>query len=304
MNITYPLLIDGGLSNVLDSQGCQLDRLLWSAGLLATHPEAILEAHLAYLRAGARCITTASYQATIPGFLKAGYGNREAESCILRSVTLALQAVEQFMASERAGDRPLVAASIGPYGAYLADGSEYRGNYGLSEEELAEFHRPRLDLLDRSEADLIAVETIPDLREAKALARLLMKTSKKAWVSFSCKDGLHLNDGSHIGESAAVFAGHPNVFAIGVNCTAPGYISDLIKVLKVNCGNKKIIIYPNSGEVYHAASKSWRGTADPGEFVVLAKEWIDLGADIIGGCCRIGPDHIDRLAAFLQENEG
>jgi len=301
MKITYPLLIDGGLSNELEKLGYDLNHKLWSAKLLRSHTEAITLVHLTYLEAGAQCITTSSYQATIPGFMSLGCDRDAAQEYILKSVHLAEEAIKRFKASGHKNSRPLIAASIGPYGAYLADGSEYHGNYGISDKTLHDFHLDRIRILDNLAADIFACETIPCFQEAKVLAEILKETKKTAWMSFSCKDEQHLNDGTHISKCAALLADHPNVFAIGVNCTAPKYISGLIKTLKGNTSKKKIIVYPNSGEVYHADSKTWMGITDPELFVKMAKEWIALGADIIGGCCRIGPDHIMRMGEHIMK---
>lgn len=300
MNIRYPLLIDGGLSNALEAEGCSLDHRLWSARCLGQDTEAVIAAHTAYLEAGAGCITTASYQATIPGFMEEGYTRDQAEALILRSVQLAQEAVTRFMTGRTGKPRPLVAASIGPYGAYLADGSEYRGNYGLSETQLMDFHSPRLKILDGSSADLLACETIPDFTEARALDRLLEGVRKQAWITFSCRDEGHINDGTVIGKCLDLFRGHPQVFAIGVNCTAPQYISALVKKIRKGCGSKKVIVYPNSGQLYDAASRTWLGTGDPKSFAGMAMEWLDLGADIIGGCCRIGAGEIRLIRELLD----
>ncbi len=299
MNINYPLLLDGGLSNELEKQGCDLGQKLWSARFLETDPEAIIQAHLSYLRAGAQCIITSSYQATIPGFTEIGYDKATAETLIMKSVLLAEEAIERFASTGFYGNKPLIAASIGPYGAYLADGSEYNGNYGVSGKELKEFHQSRIELLDRSNADFFACETIPSFKETLELSDLLRETSKPAWISFSCKDELHINDGTPISKCAALLASHPNIFAIGVNCTAPEYISGLITSLKSESGSKKIVIYPNSGEEYNAESKTWTGISDPEPFIAMVKEWLVLGTDIIGGCCRVGPDQIRGIKEIL-----
>ncbi len=296
MKITTPLLLDGGLSNVLEAQGCDLNHPLWTAKLLATDPKAILQAHLRYLEAGARCIITSSYQATIPGFMALGYDRTAAETLLLQTVTLAEQAVERFLAQHHPSYRPLIAASIGPYGAYLADGSEYRGDYAITLSALRDFHRERIQLLDHTPADLFACETIPSFLEARVLADLLAGATKPAWISFSCRDDRRLNDGTPIEEAVALFADHPRVFAVGVNCTAPRHISGLIRRIRSVAGGKQIVVYPNSGEAYHAATRTWHGTSDPRHFAEMTEEWLALGAGLIGGCCRIGPEHI-RMAA-------
>lgn len=302
MNIKYPLLIDGGLSNELEKLGCNLNHQLWSAKMLEADPEAIVQAHYTYLIAGAQCITTSSYQATVQGFMSIGHDQEIAEALVSKSTLLAEIAVKRFLATGMSNYTPLIAASIGPYGAYLSDGSEYKGNYGVSDETLRDFHLSRIRLLNRTKADLFACETIPSFQEAKVLAEILKEVNKPAWISFSCKDEQHLNDGTHIEECVSYLFNHPNIFAIGVNCTDPKYISGLIRSIRTKSGTKKIVVYPNSGEAYNAGNKTWLGVTDPDLFVEMAKEWIELGADIIGGCCRIGPDHIESLDKFLFKN--
>jgi homocysteine S-methyltransferase len=260
-------------------------------------PEAIIHAHLAYLEAGARCITTASYQATISGFMSVGYDKATAETLILKSVKLAEKAITRFRSIDI---KPLIAASIGPYGAYMADGSEYSGNYGVSEEELIAFHEDRIKLLDSSNADILACETIPSFKETLVLNSLLQNVKKQVWVSFSCKDGKHIRDGTSITKCTKVIADNPKIFAIGINCTAPEYISGLIKAIKPIINDKRIIVYPNSGDAYDAKSKTWSGLSTPTSFLEMAKEWIKLGVDIIGGCCRIGPEEIKSISELIK----
>ncbi len=300
INDNRTFLIDGGLSNVLESNGCDLNHKLWTAHLIETNPDAIVQAHLAYLESGAQCITTASYQASLPGLLDIGYSKILAEKLILKSIHLAEIAIESALKAGNVDFRPLIAASIGPYGAYLADGSEYRGNYGVSDDTLKSFHLDRIRILDQSNADILACETIPSFQEAKILSEILLHVDKPAWISFSCKDEQHLNDGSKIDDCVSFFNNHPKVFAVGVNCTNPKYVSDLIGRIKSNVGEKKIIVYPNSGEVYNAKRKTWKGLSDPEHFVEMSKEWTELGADIIGGCCRIGPEHIRGINNLLK----
>ena len=259
------------------------------------NPEAIIQAHLDYLKSGAQCLTTSTYQASIPGLIDAGYSRDSAEKLIGKSIQLAEIAVKKALDSGIIDFKPLIAASVGPYGAYLADGSEYRGNYGVSDGALNTFHLERIKILDRSNADVLACETIPSFQEARILSDILVHVNKPTWVSFSCKDEQHISDGSKIKECVSIFKNHPKVFALGVNCTKPKYISGLIKGIQSIVGDKKIIVYPNSGEAYNAESKTWLGISEPILFAEMTKEWLNLGADIIGGCCRIGPEHIKRI---------
>lgn len=300
MNIKYPLVIDGGLSNQLESQGYDLNHRLWTARLLDENPHAIKEAHMAYLEAGARCLITASYQATIPGLMAQGWDRDAAERLILKTADLALEAIKEFETSRATDFRPLVAASIGPYGAYLADGSEYTGKYGISSQELFDFHLPRMQILDHSDADLFACETLPCFQEAEVLADILLGLEKQAWVSFSCMDEGHICDGTAIETCIDFFSTHPGVFAVGVNCTAPRYISSLITKIKQTCGDKRVVVYPNSGEIYHAETKTWSDSSDLSLFQMMVNEWLDLGVDIIGGCCRLGPPYIKIIQQVVK----
>ena len=215
-----------------------------------------------------------------------------ANALMLRSVELAMRARDEFVAATSPDFVPLVAASIGPYGAVLHDGSEYRGDYGLSVDELREFHEARLRLFDRSGADVLALETIPSLAEAQALAELLSGCRTPAWVSFSCRDDRRISDGSPIESAAALFQDHPVVAAMGINCTPPQFAAKLIERIHKTVPGKSVIAYPNSGETYDAGTNSWSGTVTPLDYAAAAREWHSAGAKIIGGCCRTGPAHI------------
>ncbi|MFZ9044576.1 MAG: homocysteine S-methyltransferase [Cyclobacteriaceae bacterium] len=290
-----PIVIDGGLSNVLESEGCDLNHPLWTAKLLDENPEVLVSAHLSYLRAGVHLITTSSYQASFPGLRRSGFNKDQAKQLMLKSVELASEAVDRFMEEMPSKSRPMIAASAGPYGAFLADGSEYQGNYGVSDQVLYDFHTERLEVLCNTEADILACETIPSFQEAKVLSKLLNEVRKPAWVSFSCKDAQHISDGTAIGKVAAIFVGHPSVFAVGINCTHPSYISNLILEIKKILPDKWIVAYPNSGEVFDADTKTWSDFSDPQLFIKKSREWIESGVSLIGGCCRIGPEQIEQL---------
>jgi homocysteine S-methyltransferase len=297
------LILDGGLATELETRGFDLRDALWSARLLLDAPDAIYQLHHDYLVAGADCIISATYQATIPGFMRRGLSKREAGELLQRAVALALAAREAFWADGRnrhGRTRPLVAASVGPYGAYLADGSEYTGRYDLDEDDLLSFHRRRWQILSDSGADLLACETIPSFAEARALARLASETTTvPAWFSFSCRDGQHISDGTRLADCVAWLADIDKVAAVGVNCTPPRYLPSLIAEIR-RLTNKPVVVYPNSGEQYDVAGRCWTGVADPGEFATAALNWYAAGAALIGGCCRTGPQHISQIRKQLQ----
>ncbi|AZQ61481.1 homocysteine S-methyltransferase [Flammeovirga pectinis] len=300
MDISKTILLDGGLSNALEAQSIDLNHELWSAKLLKEDEDAIVKAHLGYYMAGASCIITSSYQATIEGLMK--YGNSREESIELIKKTTALGIKAREEALEKGIKQELfVAGSIGPYGAFLADGSEYRGDYGIDVEELIAFHKERLLLIDTTDIDVLACETMPSFDEVKAIVNLLDNTIHEGWISCSCKDGKHLNDGTPIQEVAAYLKGKKNVIAFGVNCTKPEYISSLIAEIKKGNSEIDIVVYPNSGQVYHADTKTWSGISDPSHCALMAQEWKMLGAKLIGGCCMMGTEHIEAMKLGLYE---
>lgn len=289
------LLLDGGLATELEASGHQLDDALWSARLLLDEPEAIERVHHAYLSAGADIITTASYQASYPGLHARGLRDDEADAVFLRSVQLARGACDKHTRSMRGhGPPPLVAASLGAYGAYLADGSEYRGDYSVDDKTLRAFHRRRLEILGPA-ADLLAFETIPCLREVACIAELLAELPFPAWVSLCCRDDARLAHGEPIERCAQLLAEVPAVVAIGINCGAPQHAERLVARLR-STSNTPIIAYPNAGERY--VEHGWCGSAaTPEQWTQWAERWVLAGAQILGGCCRTTPRH---LAAVVK----
>jgi homocysteine S-methyltransferase len=296
------MILDGALATELQRRGADLHDPLWSARVLLEQPQLIRALHLEYFAAGADVATTASYQASFEGFGRRGIHAEEAARLMLDSVALALAARDEFWNHAGRGARrlrPLVAASVGPYGAMLADGSEYRGHYALSDSELMDFHRPRMQVLAASGADLLACETIPSLREALVLARLLAEfPGATAWISFSCRDHEHTCEGQPIGDCASALDAFAQVASVGVNCTAPEYVGSLLQRMQARTG-KPLLAYPNSGEHYDAASRQWCGSADAGTLALQARGWYAAGARLIGGCCRTTPDDIRLLRAGL-----
>jgi len=296
-----PLVLDGGLATELEAHGHDISSPLWSAQLLHSNPEAIIAAHLAFLEAGADIIISASYQASREGFMSLGLSAFAADQLIVSSVALAIEARKRYLATRKKKTfAPLVAASVGPYGATLHDGSEYHGDYGISEAALEEFHTRRLQLLDDSGADVLACETIPDHQEAQVLNRLLRLLQTPAWVSFSCRDTRHINDGTPLRDMAALFAGNHHVLALGVNCTDPQLLTPLIGELRAGAPDKAVVVYPNSGEQWRADDQGWHGAPAAMDHGDAACAWRDAGARIIGGCCRVMPAQIAVMREALD----
>ncbi|MCV7259888.1 homocysteine S-methyltransferase [Mycobacterium shimoidei] len=282
------MLSDGGLATELEARGHDLSDPLWSARLLVDAPHEITAVHLAFFRAGAMIATTASYQASFEGFAARGLDHDDTARLLRRSVELAAAARDEI-------GRGYIAASVGPYGAALADGSEYRGRYGLSTTQLAAWHLPRLEALADAGADVIALETIPDADEGAALVDLVRRLGVPAWLSYTI-DGTNTRAGQPLAEAFAVAAGIPQIVAVGVNCCAPEDVLPAIS-LAGQIG-KPVIVYPNSGERWDTTHHAWIG---PRRFSTdMAAQWVSAGARIVGGCCRIRPVDIAGLAAITR----
>lgn len=268
-----PVVIDGGLSTQLEAMGCRISDPLWTARVLVEDPEIVVAAHRAFIAAGARIVISASYQVSRAGFREVGLTDADADRALRASI-----------AAARSAGGALVAASVGPYGAITHDGAEYRGRYGLSVDELASFHAERLAVLVDAGPDLLAVETIPDADEAAALLQALdAHPSIPAWVSFTAADGRRLWAGQAIEDAVRLVAGHPSVAAVGVNCTAPEHIDELIARI-AQASDLPIVVYPNAGGAWDAASGTWDRAGGPG-LDARVGDWVQSGARIIGGCC-------------------
>jgi homocysteine S-methyltransferase len=287
-----PVLLDGGLSTALEQQGADLSGGLWTARLLAEDPERIARAHREYFLAGAQVATTASYQASIEGFVAAGYDAAAARRLITRSVTIAMQ-VRDELADRRPG--LLVVASVGPYGAFLADGSEYTGRYGVPRARLHDFHAPRLELLAAAGPDLLAVETIPDTDEAEVLAELLDQLDVPAWFSYSAR-GTSTSAGQPLTEAYALLEGSGSIIAAGVNCSEQGDVLGAVQAATAATG-LPAVAYPNRGGRWDAETRSW-SYGDPLD-LELVDDWLAAGARYVGGCCGTGPSDIRALARWV-----
>ena len=289
---TLPLILDGGLATELETRGHRLHDRLWSARLLYDQPQEILAAHRAFVDVGADILTTASYQATIEGFWQfRGLSPQDAATLLRRSVCLARQAAESTDCQ--------VAASIGPYGAFLANGAEYTGDYAIDEDKLLMFHRRRWQVLAAEQPDMMLCETIPSLREARVLAELASQTSGiPTWISFSCRNGSQICDGTPVEVAIGLLDPIDEVTAVGVNCTDPRFLPELIRRISGST-RKTLVVYPNSGESYDTRTKTWQGERSRPDLAAQACQWRTLGADVIGGCCRVTPEHIRLMRQAL-----
>lgn len=276
--------IDGGLSTALEEQGADLKSILWTGELIDLNPDAIINAHRSYIEAGAKVIITSSYQVSYIGEEKTGKSDEGITNLLKRSTKLA-----QIAATD---SDTKVAASIGPYGAALGDGSEYRGNYQISESALRDFHKRRIEVLAATNPDLFAIETIPSITEAKIIEELVMNTKIPYWISFSCKDERNISEGDSFEAAISALVKSENRIAVGINCTDPRFVSSLLKSVR---SREPFVIYPNAGRVWDAETKVWVG--DSLGFNQYISEWTNLGAEFIGGCCGVGPKEIASLAS-------
>lgn len=292
------LLLDGALATELEARGCDLTDPLWSAKVLIENPELIYQVHLDYFNAGAQCAITASYQATPQGFLRRGLDQEQSLALIAKSVQLAQRARRDYLAVHPQAAPLLIAGSVGPYGAYLADGSEYRGDYRLAQDDMIAFHRPRIAALAAAGVDLLACETLPSFAELQALLTLLQEfPTLGAWFAFTLRDSQHLSDGTPLTEVLSALRGNPQVLAIGINCISLDKVAPALRQLGA-LADKPLLVYPNSGEHYDAVSKTWHTCGgEHGSLADQATEWRTLGAQLIGGCCRTTPQDIRAIAA-------
>ena len=300
------IILDGALGTELERQGYDVSGRLWSAKYLLENPQIIQDLHEDYVRAGSNIITTSSYQASIPAFVEAGLSLDKADDLLKETVFLAQAAVKNvwqgLSLDEQQRSYPLIAGSVGPYAAFLADGSEYTGAYHLSEKEFKDFHRPRIQALLDAGCDLLALETIPNGAETKALVHLLSEEfpQVEVYLSFTAQTVSAISDGTLIEEVGRLAQSSPQVLAVGFNCTAPHLIAPLLEKLKQVC-DKPLLAYPNSGEIYNVATNTWQD--NPEQQLCLTDYshlWKKQGVQLFGGCCRTRPEDIRQLAGELR----
>ena len=297
------MILDGAMATELEAKGYDLNDSLWSAKVLANTPQAIKDVHYDYFVHGADAGISASYQASMQGFMEKGYSKEKAKEMIELSMKLLLDAREEWWRAE--GEKkgrafPIAIASIGPFGAYLADGSEYSGDYKISKEALKEFHRVRMDILKEAGAELFALETFPNLQEAVVCAELMEERKADYYISFSFKNSKQINAGNTIEECVKQLKDFPHLKAIGVNCTLPGFVKDIITEYKTYT-NLPIVVYPNSGELFNAEKKNCYVKRLFDSFEKWSKDWYQAGATLIGGCCRTTPDDIAHIYQWYEK---
>ena len=277
-------IIDGGLSTVLEEMGERPGGLLWTAAALVDRPALLTEAHRRYVEAGADVVITSSYQASVKGLVSAGLDPAEARTALASTTHLA-----------RASGASIVAASVGPFGACLADGSEYRGVYTADWNEVRAFHRERLEVLVDSGPDVFAIETMPGAVEAQIVVEELRNlTDLPAWVTFTCNGPSTTCTGDALG--AAVAAVAPAASAVGVNCTHPSLVTSLLRQA-AEVTDLPLVAYPNHGAQWDADAKCWIGTADGTDLPTHLDEWLAAGARLVGGCCGVGTKGIATIAS-------
>ncbi|CAE6740908.1 homocysteine S-methyltransferase [Xanthomonas arboricola] len=291
------VLLDGALATELEQRGCDLNDALWSARVLMEQPELIYQVHRDYFAAGAQCAITASYQATPLGFAARGLDLSQSQALIARSVALAAQARADHLQAQPQHAPLWVAGSVGPYGAYLADGSEYRGDYALPLAQLMDFHRPRIAALAEAGVDVLACETLPSANEIVALRLLLEEFPQlHAWFSFTLRDAAHLSDGTALAQVIPALDACAQVIAVGINCIALDQVTVALQTLSA-LTTLPLVVYPNSGEHYDAGAKQWHaGSTTACTLADQHAQWLAAGARLIGGCCRTTPRDIAALA--------
>lgn len=299
------IIIDGALASELQRRGCDLNDSLWSAKVLIEQPALIEQVHYDYFKAGADCAITASYQATPLGFAQKGIKLTESIALIRKSVELAEQAKQRYLAQIQQNKHLLIAGSIGPYGAYLADGSEYTGNYQLTESEFIDFHIARIQALIEAKVDILACETIPSFAEIKALTKLIQQFPRMtSWFSLTLKDEKHLSDGTPLSLVVDHLNMNDQIVSIGVNCIALEKVTAALEIIH-KLTTKPIIVYPNSGELYDPITKQWHKNHQHNcTFTNQVSTWVKLGAKLIGGCCQTTPADILEISRLLaNEND-
>lgn len=298
----HTVVLDGAMSTPLERLGADTNNDLWTAKALIDNEELVYEVHKMYFEAGADLIITDTYQANVQAFEKVGYSEKEARNLIKKAVKIAQKARDDY--ENKTGKHNYIAGTIGPYGAYLANGSEYRGDYELSVEEYQQFHLPRIEELVNAEVDILAIETQPKLDEVLAILELLKEKypQQKVYVSYTLSDDDTISDGTPLPRAIHALEDYSQVIAVGINCVKLELVEPALKNMK-EITDKHLIVYPNSSAVYYPKSKTWSQPKTSATFEELIPNWYEAGARIIGGCCTTGPKEIKAVADFIKCNK-
>ena len=298
----HTVVLDGAMSTPLERLGADTNNDLWTAKALIDNEELVYEVHKMYFEAGADLIITDTYQANVQAFEKVGYSEKEARNLIKKAVKIAQKARDDY--ENRTGKHNYIAGTIGPYGAYLANGSEYRGDYELSTKEYQQVHLPRIEELVNAEVDILAIETQPKLDEVLAILELLKEKypQQKVYVSYTLSDDDTISDGTPLPRAIHALEDYSQVIAVGINCVKLELVEPALKNMK-EITDKHLIVYPNSSAVYDPKSKTWSQPKTSATFEELIPNWYEAGARIIGGCCTTGPKEIKAVAYFIKRNK-
>lgn len=297
--INNETVIDGAMSTALEELGYNTQSELWTAAAIIDRPDLIYKVHFNYLKAGADLIMTDTYQANIDAFKKLGYSEPESKGFISHAVKIAQQARDDY--EKETGKHAYIIGTVGPYGAYLADGNEYRGDYNLSFDEYKSFYYEKIKLIINAGADVIGIETQPKLSETKAILSIIHTLSPiPVYVSFTLKDATHISEGIKLSRAVANVAIDPYVSAIGVNCTKLEIVESALHIMK-KVTKKPLIIYPNTSAKYNIKTKKWTKSSNSKDFKDYIIKWYNAGAQLIGGCCTTLPKEINEISYFVNK---
>jgi homocysteine S-methyltransferase len=162
----------------------------------------------------------------------------------------------------------------------------------LSVAQLRRWHRFGIQVLADVGPDVLALETVPCLAEAEALLEEVRGLSRPCWLSLTCV-GDRTRAGEPVAEAFAMAAEVDEVLAVGVNCLDPADTPALV-ALATSVSGKPAVVYPNAGERWDATARRWTG--DQADVPTYVHAWLDAGAALVGGCCRVGPAQITEIA--------
>ena len=287
-------LLDGSMSFPMEQLGYNLKNKLWTGKALINNPDLIKDIHKGYIDAGADFISTSTYQISFDRLKNMGYQSEEIKKIFQKSVDIVKDAIEESKLKKEIK----IVGSFGPYASYDPEASEYIGEYDSTDIEIKKFHLNNIRIIEETDLDIILYETIPCLREIKILSEALSHSTKEIWISITCNEEMEFRDGSSFKDACEIISKIEKITTMGINCFSPLLVKKAIDLLK-KYSNKKILIYPNSGEIYNPKERFWTGNNEFNNSMI--KNWLSLYPDIIGGCCRIGYDDIKKMRVEIDK---